>query len=64
MKFILPMKPFFTGTAAEITPIYDLDARIIGNGKRGELTHKLQNAFFDIVYGRNPKYSHWLTYIQ
>lgn len=55
---------FFTGTAAEITPIYDLDARIIGNGKRGELTHKLQNAFFDIVYGRNPKYSHWLTYIQ
>ena len=55
---------FFTGTAAEITPIYDLDAIIIGNGKRGELTHKLQNAFFDIVYGRNPKYSHWLTYIQ
>lgn len=55
---------FFTGTAAEITPIYDLDTRIIGNGKRGELTHKLQNAFFDIVYGRNPKYSHWLTYIQ
>ena len=55
---------FFTGTAAEITPIYDLDARIIGNGKRGELTHKLQNAFFDIVYGRNPKYSHWLTFIQ
>ena len=45
---------FFTGTAAEITPIYDLDASIIGNGKRGELTHKLQNAFFDIVYGRIP----------
>ena len=46
---------FFTGNAAEITPIYDLDARIIGNDKRGELTHKIQNAFFDIVYGRNPK---------
>lgn len=54
---------FFTGTAAEITPIRELDSRIIGNGKRGEITHKLQSAFFDIVYGRNAKYSHWLTYI-
>ena len=54
---------FFTGTAAEVTPIRELDARVIGSGKRGDITHKLQNAFFDVVYGRNPKYAHWLTYI-
>ncbi|MDA3966795.1 MULTISPECIES: branched-chain amino acid transaminase [Helicobacter] len=54
---------FFTGTAAEITPIKELDYRIIGNGKRGEITSKLQEAYFDVVYGRNTKYSHWLTYI-
>lgn len=54
---------FFTGTAAEITPINNIDARIIGNGKRGELTHKLQNAYFDVVYGRNEKYASMLTYI-
>lgn len=55
---------FFTGTAAEVTPICELDARAIGNGKRGEITHKLQDAFFDVVYGRNQKFAHWLTYIQ
>ncbi|AWI35015.1 branched-chain amino acid transaminase [Helicobacter apodemus] len=54
---------FFTGTAAEITPISRLDSRIIGNGGRGEITKTLQESFFDIVYGRNSKYSHWLTYI-
>lgn len=54
---------FFTGTAAEITPIKELDYRIIGNGKRGGITSKLQEAYFDVVYGRNTKYSHWLTYI-
>ncbi|TLD86984.1 branched-chain amino acid transaminase [Helicobacter sp. MIT 05-5294] len=55
---------FFTGTAAEVTPICELDARVIGNGKRGEVTHKLQNAFFDVVYGRNERFAHWLTYIK
>jgi len=54
---------FFTGTAAEVTPIKDVDARIIGNGKRGEITEKLQTAYFDVVYGRNPKYKYMLTYI-
>ncbi|WP_299548421.1 branched-chain amino acid transaminase [uncultured Helicobacter sp.] len=54
---------FFTGTAAEVTPIREFDARIIGSGKRGEITQKLQNAYFDVVQGRNPKYAHWLTYI-
>jgi branched-chain amino acid aminotransferase len=52
---------FFTGTAAEVTPIRELDGRIIGEGTRGPITEKLQSAFFDIVYGRAPKYKHWLT---
>ena len=54
---------FFTGTAAEITPVNELDGRIIGNGKRGEITEKIQSAYFDIVYGRNEKYLEHLTFI-
>lgn len=54
---------FFTGTAAEITPVREVDARKIGNGKRGAITKKLQDAYFDVVYGRNDKYKHYLTYI-
>ena len=52
---------FFTGTAAEVTPIRELDRVQIGIGRRGPLTERIQNAFFDIVNGRNPKYAHWLT---
>ena len=52
---------FFTGTAAEVTPIRELDSRVIGEGKRGPLTTKIQKAFFDIVNGRSKKYKHWLT---
>lgn len=52
---------FFTGTAAEVTPIRELDRVEIGAGKRGPITEKIQSAFFDIVNGRNAKYSHWLT---
>ncbi len=54
---------FLTGTAAEVTPVNSLDHRVIGNGKRGPITKKLQEAYFDVVYGRNPKYEHYLTYI-
>ena len=54
---------FLTGTAAEITPVRDVDARTIGNGARGEITEKIQTAYFDIVFGRNEKYKHYLTYI-
>ena len=54
---------FFTGTAAEITPVRELDARVIGSGKVGEMTKKLQEAFFALVNGENPKYAHYLTYI-
>ena len=52
---------FFTGTAAEVTPIRELDSRAIGSGKRGPITEKLQSMFFDVVNGRSPKYAHWLT---
>ena len=52
---------FFTGTAAEITPIRELDSRTIGSGNRGPLTAKIQKAFFDIVGGKNKKYAKWLT---
>ena len=52
---------FFTGTAAEVTPVRELDDRPIGEGHRGPITAKLQQAFFDVVNGRNPKYAHWLS---
>lgn len=52
---------FFSGTAAEITPIRELDRLEIGSGSRGPITEKIQSAFFDIVNGRNPKYAHWLA---
>jgi branched-chain amino acid aminotransferase len=52
---------FFTGTAAEVTPIRELDGRQIGIGKRGPVTTKVQKAFFDVVNGRNAKYKSWLT---
>ncbi|MBB1162927.1 branched-chain amino acid transaminase [Aquariibacter albus] len=52
---------FFTGTAAEVTPIRELDRLEIGIGSRGPITEKIQSAFFDIVNGRNPKYAEWLS---
>jgi branched-chain amino acid aminotransferase len=52
---------FFTGTAAEVTPIRELDRVQLGAGVRGPVTEKIQAAFFDIVNGRNPKYAEWLT---
>ncbi|MEE9524046.1 MAG: branched-chain amino acid transaminase [Thermodesulfovibrionales bacterium] len=54
---------FFSGTAAEITPIVDLDSRTIGTGKPGNITKRIQDIFFDTVKGKNKKYSDWLTYI-
>jgi branched-chain amino acid aminotransferase len=52
---------FFTGTAAEVTPIRELDRIELGCGSRGPITEKIQSAFFDIVNGRNPKYAEWLS---
>jgi branched-chain amino acid aminotransferase len=54
---------FFTGTAAEVTPIRELDGRAIGSGTRGPITEKLQKHYFDVVHGRIEKYNHWLSYI-
>lgn len=54
---------FLTGTAAEVTPVRDVDARIIGCGSRGPITEKLQSAYFDAVSGKNEKYLKDLTYI-
>jgi branched-chain amino acid aminotransferase len=54
---------FFTGTAAEVTPIREVDGRLIGEGRPGKITKKLQSIFFDIVKGRNKKYKSWLTAI-
>jgi len=55
---------FFTGTAAEVTPIAELDNRAIGNGARGPITEHLQSDYFDLVHGRNEKYLDLLTFIK
>lgn len=52
---------FLCGTAAEITPVREVDHRIIGSGRRGPVTKRLQEEFFAIATGQNPKYGHWLT---
>ena len=54
---------FFTGTAAEITPIREIDDRIIGEGKPGPITTALQHAFFEVVKGNNAKHIDWLDYL-
>ena len=53
---------FFTGSAAEVTPIREYDGRAIGNGTRGPITQKLQALYFDYVHGRRPDHAEWLTY--
>jgi len=55
---------FFTGTAAEVLPIRELDGRAIGAGKRGPLTEKLQNMYFDAVRGKSDKHAQWLTQVR
>ncbi len=52
---------FFSGTAAEVTPIREVDGRVIGAGRAGAVTKAIQSTYFDIVHGRNPAYAHWLT---
>ncbi len=54
---------FFTGTAAEVTPIRELDNRLIGSGSRGHVTAKLQKMFFDCVTGKNDARNGWLTFV-
>ena len=54
---------FFTGSAAEVTPIRELDDRTIADGVRGPVTEKLQTLYFDYVHGRREEYPEWLTYV-
>ena len=54
---------FFTGTAAEVSPIREVDDRQIGEGKPGPVTRQIQAVFFDIVKGKNPDYREWLDYL-
>ncbi len=54
---------FFTGSAAEVTPIREYDGRIIGNGTRGVITEKIQTLYFDYVHGRRDDHKEWLSYV-
>lgn len=62
-ELYLADEAFFTGTAAEVTPIREVDHRRIGPAQPGPMTLKLQEAFFAVVKGQDPRYQHWLTYI-
>jgi branched-chain amino acid aminotransferase len=62
-ELYLADEAFFTGTAAEVTPIREVDARIIGPGIPGPITKQIQAAYFAAVKGENVRYAHWLTYI-
>jgi branched-chain amino acid aminotransferase len=54
---------FFTGTAAEVTPIREVDDRRIGSGRPGRVTGELQDTFFKVIKGKDDKYQSWLTYL-
>ncbi len=54
---------FFTGTAAELTPISEVDRRKIGKGGRGPITEKIQGIYFDAIRGKDEKYANWLDFI-
>ncbi|MBP7568400.1 MAG: aminotransferase class IV, partial [Burkholderiaceae bacterium] len=55
---------FFTGTAAEVTPIREVDGRKIGAGRRGPVTEKLQKAYFDLVTGKTSSHAEWRTFVR
>jgi branched-chain amino acid aminotransferase len=55
---------FFTGTAAEVTPIREVDNRPVGTGSRGPVTAKLQKLYLDVVQGRSDKHAGWLTHVK
>jgi branched-chain amino acid aminotransferase len=62
-EFYLADEAFLTGTAAEVTPVRELDDRRVGNGTPGPVTKQLQERFFAIVRGREDRYRSWLTYV-
>ena len=62
MKFYVADEAFFTGTAAEVLPIREHDGRVIGSGRRGPVTEKLQKMYFDQVTGKSELFPEWLDY--
>lgn len=60
-ELYLADEAFFCGTGAQVTPIASADRRAIGSGDVGPITHRVRNLYFDIVYGRDPRFQHWLT---
>ena len=62
-EFYVADEAFLTGTAAEVTPIRELDGRTIGEGKRGAITEKLQTRYFDLVRGNSNEHQEWLTFV-
>ena len=63
-EVLIADEAFFTGTAAEVTPIRELDSRLIGAGSRGPITETLQSDYFDAVHGRSEKFSEWVTLVK
>lgn len=62
-EFYIADEAFFTGTAAEVTPIREYDDRPIGTGSRGSITAQIQHTFFNAVQGKDDRYAHWLSYV-
>jgi branched-chain amino acid aminotransferase len=60
-ELYLAEEAFFSGTAAHVTPIVEVDRRLVGNGDIGKITKELQRLYFDVIVGKNPKYLHWCT---
>jgi branched-chain amino acid aminotransferase len=54
---------FLTGTAAEVTPVREIDGRVVGAGEPGPVTRKAQDLFSDLVAAKIPEYRHWLTFV-
>jgi branched-chain amino acid aminotransferase len=54
---------FMTGTAAEVTPVSEIDYRPIGSGRAGRITLELRERFLSAATGRDPQFAHWLTYV-
>jgi branched-chain amino acid aminotransferase len=54
---------FLTGTAAEVTPVREIDGRVVGGGEPGPVTRKAQDLFSDLVAAKIPEYGHWLTFV-
>jgi branched-chain amino acid aminotransferase len=60
-EFYVADEVFMTGTAAHVTPVLEVDRRAVGDGEIGPITRQLKETYFNIIYGRDPKYSYWCT---